>query len=160
VPVRPVSGDTLERRTLCYNFVPVQVGAGFQKGLKSMAHDKIAVVDFGGQYAHLIATKVRRLKVLAEILQPEDPAEKFAQYQGIILSGSPALASHGDDYGYDRAIYDLSIPILGFCYGHQEIAKHYGGQVEHCQREYGPRSSRFAGRALFSWGSLRKRRSG
>lgn len=112
-----------------------------------MAHDKIAVVDFGGQYAHLIATKVRRLKVLAEILQPEDPVEKFAKYQGIILSGSPALASHGDDYGYDRAIYDLPIPILGFCYGHQEIAKHYGGQVEHCQREYGPATLEIRGKS-------------
>jgi GMP synthase (glutamine-hydrolysing) len=101
-------------------------------------HDKIAVVDFGGQYAHLIATKVRRLNVLAEILQPEDPAERFAPYKGIILSGSPALSSFDEDSAYDKGIYDLPIPILGFCFGHQEIAKHYGGQVEHAHREYGP----------------------
>ncbi|MEW5764850.1 MAG: glutamine-hydrolyzing GMP synthase [Acidobacteriota bacterium] len=108
-------------------------------------HDKIAVVDFGGQYAHLIATKVRRLKVLAEILQPEDPAERFAAYKGIILSGSPALSSHDEDSAYDKAIYDLPIPILGFCFGHQEIAKRYGGQVEHAQREYGPAILRILG---------------
>ncbi len=108
-------------------------------------HDKIAVVDFGGQYAHLIATKVRRLKVLAEILQPEDPAERFAAYKGIILSGSPALSSHDEDSAYDKAIYDLPVPILGFCFGHQEIAKHYGGQVEHAQREYGPATLRIRG---------------
>ncbi|MEW6758169.1 MAG: glutamine-hydrolyzing GMP synthase [Acidobacteriota bacterium] len=108
-------------------------------------HDKIAVVDFGGQYAHLIATKVRRLKVLAEILQPEDPAERFADYKGIILSGSPALSSHDEDSAYDKAIYDLPVPILGFCFGHQEIAKHYGGQVEHAQREYGPATLRIRG---------------
>ncbi|MCC6521942.1 MAG: glutamine-hydrolyzing GMP synthase [Polyangiaceae bacterium] len=103
-----------------------------------MAHDKIAVVDFGGQYAHLIAAKVRRLHVLAEIREPEDPAERFAGYKGVIFSGSPALASHGEGSSYDRRIYDLPVPILGFCFGHQEIAKHYGGAVEHTQREYGP----------------------
>src|SRR5512135_1750631 len=112
-----------------------------------MNHDKIAVIDFGGQYAHLIATKVRRLRVLAEILQPEDPVEAFAPYRGIILSGSPALASHGEESAYDHLIYDLPIPILGFCFGHQEIAKHYGGQVEHTQREYGPAILRTAGQS-------------
>ena len=63
-----------------------------------MKHDAIAVVDFGGQYAHLIATKVRRHGVLAEIRQPEDPtARPSRRYRGIILSGSPSLASHGED---------------------------------------------------------------
>lgn len=100
-------------------------------------HDRIAVVDFGGQYAHLIATKVRRLHVLAEIRQPDDPIQAFAGYRGVILSGSPALAS-ADEGGYTREILDLPVPVLGFCFGHQEVAKRYGGQVEHCQREYGP----------------------
>ncbi len=100
-------------------------------------HDKIAVVDFGGQYAHLIATKVRRLRVLAEIRQPEDATEVFAAYKGIILSGSPSFSSMGEDSGYNQAIYDLDIPILGFCFGHQEIAKHYGGTVIHGGREWG-----------------------
>jgi GMP synthase (glutamine-hydrolysing) len=101
------------------------------------SHDQIAVVDFGGQYAHLIATKVRRLRVLAEIRQPEDPIEMFAGYKGIILSGSPSFSSFGEDSGYTKAIYDLDIPILGFCFGHQEIAKHYGGEVVHGGREWG-----------------------
>jgi len=100
-------------------------------------HDTIAVVDFGGQYAHLIATKVRRLRVLAEIRQPEDPLEMFAGYKGIILSGSPSFSAFGEDSGYTKAIYDLDIPILGFCFGHQEIAKHYGGEVVHGGREWG-----------------------
>ena len=103
-----------------------------------MSHDRIAVIDFGGQYAHLIATKVRRLGVLAEILQPEDRAEKFGAYKGIILSGSPALSALDEDSAYDKRIFDLPIPILGFCFGHQEIAKRYGGKVEHTRREYGP----------------------
>jgi GMP synthase (glutamine-hydrolysing) len=102
-----------------------------------MQHDAIAVIDFGGQYAHLIATRVRHLGVLAEIRQPEDPIEAFAPYRGIIVSGSPSLASHGEDSDYTREIYDLDVPIVGFCFGHQEIAKHYGGEVVHGGRQWG-----------------------
>lgn len=100
-------------------------------------HDRIAVIDFGGQYAHLIATKVRRQSVFAEIRQPEDPVDAFAGFRGIILSGSPSLSSQGEDSDWNRAILDLDVPILGFCFGHQEIAKHYGGEVVHGGREWG-----------------------
>lgn len=102
-----------------------------------MPHDAIAVIDFGGQYAHLIATRVRRHGVLAEIRQPEDPLEAFLPYRGIIISGSPSLSSQGEDSAYTKEIYDLDVPILGFCFGHQEIAKHYGGTVVHGGREWG-----------------------
>jgi GMP synthase (glutamine-hydrolysing) len=103
-----------------------------------MSHDRIAVVDFGGQYAHLIATKLRRLRVLAEIRQPEDPPEAYRGCRGVVLSGSPALASHGQDAELDPRLLALDLPVLGLCFGHQQIAKHYGGRVEHQQREYGP----------------------
>ena len=102
-----------------------------------MIHDAIAVVDFGGQYAHLIATKIRRLQVLAEIRQPEDPTDVFARYKGIVLSGSPSLSSFGEDSAYNKQIYELDTPMLGLCFGHQEIAKHYGGRVIHGGREWG-----------------------
>ena len=102
-----------------------------------MEHDTIAVIDFGGQYAHLIATKVRRQGVLAEIRQPEDPIETFSPYKGIIISGSPSLSSHGEASSYTKEIYDLDVPIVGFCFGHQEIAKYYGGTVVHGGREWG-----------------------
>ena len=95
------------------------------------------MIDFGGQYAHLIATKIRRQRVLAEIRQPEDPIERLEGYRGSILSGSPSLSSHGEDSAYTREIFDLDVPILGFCFGHQEIAKHYGGTVVHGGREWG-----------------------
>lgn len=110
-----------------------------------MDHDKIAVVDFGGQYAHLIATKVRRQGVLAEIRQPEDPDEAFEAYRGIIVSGSPSLASHGEDSEYNKGLYDLDVPILGLCFGHQEIAQHYGGKVIHGGRQWGMSSLHLTG---------------
>jgi len=105
--------------------------------LSAVRHDAIAVIDFGGQYAHLIATKIRRQGVLAEIRQPEDPIEAFRPYKGIVISGSPSLSSHGEDSAYTKEIYDLDMPILGFCFGHQEIAKRYGGDVVHGGREWG-----------------------
>ena len=110
-----------------------------------MDHDRIAVIDFGGQYAHLIATKVRRQGVFAEIRQPEDPIEAFHVYRGIIISGSPSLSAYGEDSGYTKAIYDLDIPIVGFCFGHQEIAKHYGGKIKHGGREWGRAALRIQG---------------
>jgi GMP synthase (glutamine-hydrolysing) len=110
-----------------------------------MRHDTIAVIDFGGQYAHLIATKVRRLGVLAEIRQPEDPLAAFDGVKGIIISGSPSLSSHGEDQDYNKRIYDLEIPIIGFCFGHQEIAKHYGGEVIHGGREWGRANLQISG---------------
>jgi len=105
--------------------------------MNTQDHDRIAVVDFGGQYAHLIATKVRRLGVLGEIRQPEDPLEAFDGYKGVILSGSPSLSAYGEDSDWNKAILDLDVPILGFCFGHQEIAKRYGGKVEHGGRQWG-----------------------
>jgi GMP synthase (glutamine-hydrolysing) len=54
-----------------------------------------------------------------------------------VLSGSPSLSAFGEESEYTRAIYDLDAPILGFCFGHQEIAKRYGGAVVHGGREWG-----------------------
>lgn len=116
-----------------------------------MKHDAVAVVDFGGQYAHLIATKVRRHGVLAEIRQPEDDVDAFAPYRGVILSGSPSLASQGEEQDWNKEILDLDVPILGFCFGHQEIAAHYGGTVEHGGRQWGKAALHLTGpHALFA----------
>ncbi len=102
-----------------------------------MKRGGIAVLDFGGQYAHLIATKVRALGVHAEIREPDDALETFHGYEGMILSGSPSLSARDEDSAWTRGILDLGMPVLGFCFGHQEIAKHAGGTVEHKDREYG-----------------------
>ncbi|MGC9367092.1 MAG: glutamine-hydrolyzing GMP synthase [bacterium] len=97
--------------------------------------DKIGVIDYGGQYAHLIANVVRSIGVYSDILQPHQLRD-ISQYRGIILSGSPALSS-GDELSVNPLIFKLNIPVLGFCFGHQEIAKFHGGRVEHKGQEFG-----------------------
>jgi GMP synthase (glutamine-hydrolysing) len=101
--------------------------------------DKIAVLDFGGQYAHLIANRVRRLNVFSEILEAETPAEKLKEYKGIIFSGGPASVYDADSIKCDPAVLQLGIPILGICYGHQLLAYMQGAKVEHdpASGEYG-----------------------
>ncbi len=102
-------------------------------------HDTIAVIDLGGQYAHLIATKLRTNGYHAVLLPPGTLATRLADYKGIVLSGSPDRSSLDEGVAdYDRAIFELDIPVLGLCYGHQEMAKYYGGRVEHAGMEYGP----------------------
>jgi GMP synthase (glutamine-hydrolysing) len=100
--------------------------------------DKIAVLDFGGQYAHLIANRVRRLGVYSDIYDGETPASKLHEYKGIILSGGPQSVHAEGGLKCDALIFDLGVPVLGICYGHQLIAHMLGGTVELGKvREYG-----------------------
>ena len=73
-----------------------------------MKRGGIAVLDFGGQYVHLIATKFRALGIFAEIREPDDPIESFERYDGIVLSGSPSLSAHDEDSGWTREILNLA----------------------------------------------------
>ncbi|MBN2306794.1 glutamine-hydrolyzing GMP synthase [Candidatus Peregrinibacteria bacterium] len=103
-----------------------------------MKHDKIAVLDFGGQYAHLIANRVRRLGVYSEILDNETPVSQLSEYKGIILSGGPDSVNDPDAPKCDPAIFQLPIPILGICYGHQLMQHLMGGRVDKGKtKEYG-----------------------
>ncbi|MDT8391054.1 MAG: glutamine-hydrolyzing GMP synthase [Lentisphaeria bacterium] len=100
--------------------------------------EKIAVLDFGGQYAHLIANRVRRLGVFTEILSPASPAEDFADYAGIIFSGGPSSVYAPDRPDFNPEILGLDQPILGICYGHQLISQTLGGAVKPGKvKEYG-----------------------
>ena len=91
--------------------------------------DKIVVLDFGGQYAHLIANRVRRLGVYSEIMDGEIAASKLKNYKGIIMSGGPASVTAKDSVKCDPAIFKLGLPILGICYGHQLMGHFLGGTV-------------------------------
>ncbi len=101
-------------------------------------HDYIAVIDFGSQFAHLIARRVRQHGVLAKIFTPDTPTHHYADAKGVILSGGPKSTIAADAVPYDPGIFKLSVPILGLCYGHQLIALHFGGQVAKGKtKEYG-----------------------
>jgi GMP synthase (glutamine-hydrolysing) len=103
--------------------------------------DRILVVDFGAQYAQLIARRVREAHVFSEIVSREISAAEIKSRDpvGIILSGGPASVYADDAYGIDLAILDLGIPVLGICYGHQVIAEALGGVVAHNDiGEFGP----------------------
>lgn len=109
--------------------------------------DKIAVLDFGGQYANLIGNRIRRLGVYSEIFDGEVSAYKLIGYKGIILSGGPASVLAKESPKCDLEIFKMGIPILGICYGHQLIGYSLKGEVEHGHiREYGPAHVKFGER--------------
>lgn len=100
--------------------------------------DKIAVLDFGGQYAHLIANRVRRLGVYTEILQPSVDIKELEGFKGIIYSGGPSSVYDDDAPAYNENILALNIPKLGICYGHQLISNQCGGRITPGKvKEYG-----------------------
>jgi GMP synthase (glutamine-hydrolysing) len=67
--------------------------------------EAIAIIDFGGQYAHLIGTRIRRLGVYSEIFLPETSIEKFSRYKGIIFSGSPQSVYEKNAPTIDKRIF-------------------------------------------------------
>ena len=93
--------------------------------------DRVLVLDFGAQYARLIARRVREARVFSEIVPRTITAAEMADRApvGIILSGGPASVYAEDAYTLDPGILELGIPILGICYGHQLLAKMLGGEV-------------------------------
>lgn len=107
--------------------------------------DKIAVLDYGGQYAHLIANRIRRLGVYSEILDGAVDVDKLRDYKGIIMSGGPASVTAPDSVKCDPGLFELGVPVLAICYGHQLVAHFLGGVVEKGGvREYGAASVRFS----------------
>ena len=108
--------------------------------------DRIAVLDFGGQYAHLIANRIRRLGVYSEIVRSSTGAGELTGFKGIIFSGSPFSCLDAGSPRFDTAILDLNVPILGLCYGHQILMRHLGGSVGkgNVHGEYGRASLRSA----------------
>ncbi len=106
----------------------------------SDASDLVLVVDFGAQYAQLIARRVREVHVYSEIVPRSMPiAEMLARKpKAIILSGGPASVHVPGAPDIDPAVYDSGVPLLGICYGAQLVARDLGGTVAKTgQGEYG-----------------------
>jgi GMP synthase (glutamine-hydrolysing) len=102
--------------------------------------DTVLVVDFGAQYAQLIARRVREAHVHSEIVPHDITADEIRARnpQGIIFSGGPASVHAEGAPTIDQSIYDTGVPILGICYGGQLIARDLGGEVAKTGRgEYG-----------------------
>ena len=100
----------------------------------------ILVLDFGGQYAQLIARRVREARVYSELIPHDTPVEEIAarEPKGIILSGGPNSVYEDGAPRIDPALFDLGVPVLGICYGMQLMALLLGGEVGAVQiREYG-----------------------
>ena len=106
--------------------------------------DTILVLDFGGQYAHLITRRIREQKVYSEVVPCDLRIEEISSnwphtnVKGLILSGGPSSVYRDDAPNFDPRILETSLPILGICYGHQLIAKEANGHVKPGEKnEYG-----------------------
>ena len=113
-----------------------------EKGMGNEPHknyDTILVLDFGSQYSHLITRRLRELNIYSEMLpcttRLSDLSYKPA---GVILSGGPWSVYAEQAPHADPAVFNLSVPLLGICYGLQWLAWHHGkGVVAGARREYG-----------------------
>jgi GMP synthase (glutamine-hydrolysing) len=98
------------------------------------------VVDLGAQYAQLIARRIRECHVYSEIVPFDRSAAELAALRpaGIVLSGGPASVYADGAPSVDPGLFELGVPVLGICYGHQLMARALGGEVAATgQREYG-----------------------
>src|SRR6476646_2309157 len=103
-------------------------------------HDLVLVIDFGAQYAQLIARRVREASVYSEIVPSNITAAEIAAKNpaAIILSGGPSSVYADGAPGIDPALFDTDIPVFGICYGFQAMALALGGSVDRTgRREYG-----------------------
>ncbi|MEU0686907.1 glutamine-hydrolyzing GMP synthase [Streptomyces uncialis] len=104
------------------------------------APDTVLVVDFGAQYAQLIARRVREARVYSEIVPSSMPVEEMLARNpaAIILSGGPSSVYAGSAPTVDRALFEAGVPVFGMCYGFQLMATTLGGTVDNTgAREYG-----------------------
>lgn len=94
-----------------------------------MSREKIVVLDFGSQYAHLIAKRFRMLGYYSEIALPSADVSTFENVKGIVFSGGPSSVYDEKVPEFNSKILDLEIPILGLCYGHYIVQQGYNGKI-------------------------------
>ncbi|KAJ1919728.1 GMP synthase (glutamine-hydrolyzing) [Mycoemilia scoparia] len=105
----------------------------------SNIYDTILILDFGSQYSHLITRRIRECGVYCELLPcTQRIADLKFKPKGVILSGSPYSITDEGAPHVDPAVFELGVPVLGICYGLQQIALNKGGQSSLAtKREYG-----------------------
>jgi len=115
----------------------------------NIIHDKehkvVVIINFGGQYAHLIARRIRELGVFSILVNFNEFNESILNKYSvgaIILSGGPSSVLEKQSPGISNWFLNLNIPILGICYGHQLLAKILGGKINRGIGEYGPTTIR------------------
>ncbi len=104
------------------------------------SHDLVLVVDYGAQFAQLIARRVREARVYSELVPHTTPVSELLarRPKAVILSGGPASVYAPDAPRVDPALFEAGIPAFGICYGFQAMAAGLGGEVAHTGRsEYG-----------------------
>ena len=117
-----------------------QTPAGGATSPENRAHRPVLVVDFGAQYAQLIARRVREASVYSEIVPHVMPLEEMLRRNpaAIILSGGPASVYADGAPSVDPHLFEAGVPVLGICYGFQTMAQALGGEVGRTGiREYG-----------------------
>ncbi|MGH8115301.1 MAG: glutamine-hydrolyzing GMP synthase, partial [Rhodanobacteraceae bacterium] len=105
--------------------------------------DRILILDFGSQWTQLIARRVREIGVYCEIRSPDLSAQALHEFapRGVILSGGPESVVGEATPRTPRAVFNLGVPVLGICYGMQDMAAQLGGKVESgTHREFGVES--------------------
>ncbi len=113
---------------------------GSNQSAQELTDQRIVVLDFGAQYAQLIARRVREQNVYCEILRHDVSVQRLREIapRGIILSGGPASVYESGAPRCDPELFQLGIPVLGICYGMQLACDALGGRVENTpSREYG-----------------------
>jgi GMP synthase (glutamine-hydrolysing) len=121
--------------------------------VQSPASQPVLVIDFGAQYAQLIARRVREARVFSEVLPHTATVEdiKAKDPRAIVLSGGPSSVYDDGAPQLDPAIFDLGVPVFGICYGFQAMAQALGGTVAHTgTSEYGRTELKVAGGELHS----------
>ena len=94
-----------------------------------MERSKIVVLDFGSQYAHLIAKRFRAMGYYTEIALPSAELDVFKNAKGIVFSGGPSSVYDEKVPEFNEKILELDVPILGLCYGHYIVQLGYNGKV-------------------------------
>ena len=101
--------------------------------------EKIVVLDFGSQYSHLICRRIREFSVYAELVPYSISLDNLKKMnpKGIIFSGGPSSVYNSDAPLPSKEVFEMKLPILGICYGHQLIVDNFGGKVKRANKEYG-----------------------